>query len=229
MLKIKDLKKSYGELEVLKNIDLTVSDNEIVGLVGPSGCGKTTALNIVSGLDVSYSGTIENTFKKTGCVFQEDRLLPWRTVMENIRIVNREITDAELSHLLDIMELTDFSQTYPNELSGGMKQRVSIARAFAYRSDLLLMDEPFKSLDGKLKDSLLRSLIKLYTETELSILIVTHDYAEAAVLCDRVVLLTARPASVIDVIDNPGGKLERLEDQDLLKYIMEKIKKRTEK
>jgi NitT/TauT family transport system ATP-binding protein len=212
LLKARNIKKSYGSLMAIKDISLEVSPNEIVGLVGPSGCGKTTALNIFSGHDNDFSGTLENSFNKLSYVFQEDRLLPWCNVWDNIRIVNDEIDDIELEHLLDIMELGDFRKSYPAELSGGMRQRVSIARAFAYKGDLLLMDEPFKSLDQKLKESLLRSLIKLFMETDLAILIVTHDQIEAKILCDRIIMLTSRPSEVEDVILNPGNKLDRLDD-----------------
>ena len=228
MLEVRNLRKSYGDLLVLNGISLTVCPNEIVGLVGPSGCGKTTALNIVSGHDGDYTGTVENTFKRISCVFQEDRLLPWCSVYENISVVNDDISASEVQHLLETMELADFAHSYPSELSGGMRQRVSIARAFAYNGSLLLMDEPFKSLDQKLKESILRSFVKLFRETDLSVLMVTHDHAEAALLCDRIVLLTERPSEVICVLDNTGDKLRLLDDQEhiLLKVneIREKLK-----
>lgn len=228
MLKVTDLSKYYGALEVLRSIDIDVSKNEIVGLVGPSGCGKTTALNIISGHDVSYQGQVRNDFSKISYVFQEDRLMPWCTVSENIKVVNDALTQNELDHLLETMELFEFSSGYPDELSGGMRQRVSIARAFAYKGDLLLMDEPFKSLDQKIKESLIRSLITLYEESDLAVLLVTHDLSEAAILCDRIVFMTARPSTVAGIALNTGSKVDRLNDKVLLASSIKSIQKTIE-
>lgn len=228
MLKVTGLSKHYQTLEVLRGIDIVVSRNEIVGLVGPSGCGKTTALNIISGHDTSYRGQVSNDFKKISYVFQEDRLLPWCNAAENISVVNDTLTKAELDHLLETMELTDFARAYPDQLSGGMRQRVSIARAFAFKGDLLLMDEPFKSLDQKIKESLIRSLITLYEESDMAVLLVTHDITEAAILCDRIIFMTARPATIAGIAENKGGKIDRLNDSTLLASTIKSIQKTIE-
>jgi len=200
MLIVKNLQKTYGEqsLVAIKDISFTVHENEIVMILGPSGCGKSTLLNIISNNIEGYAGSVEFTKKRLGYVFQEDRLLPWKTVKQNVQLVNMEGSDEQVNKVLDDVDILPFKDYFPENLSGGMRQRCSIARALYYGSDLLLLDEPFKSLDHSLRNEMLKLVAKINKETTLSILYVTHDIDEALMLADRVIVLSKRPAVVAD-------------------------------
>ena len=186
--------------EVIKNLQLTLDNNEFVCLVGPSGCGKTTLLNILAKLDTQFSGTIELQPKhiepKVGYIFQNPRLLPWRTVRENIQLATAA-KPATVDFLLENMGLADEKNSYPEHLSLGMSRRVSIIRAFAVDPDLLLMDEPFVSLDPPTARQVRQLLIDLWTQRAHKVLFVTHDLREAITLADRLIFLSANPMSVI--------------------------------
>lgn len=180
----------YNSHKVFNDFSLDIKRGEIFGLLGPSGCGKSTLLNIISNtLDID-EGIILNSSKKTSYVFQENRLLPWKTLYENISIVNEQNPKEDVLKIIDSMGLYKFKDNYPHELSGGMKKRCSIGRAFNYDADLMLMDEPFKSLDYKLKIDMIKSLLKLWDKNKLSIVFVTHEIEEALLLCDRVAVLS---------------------------------------
>ena len=180
MLKLTDISHCYGAHPVLNGLNLTVDSGQRIALMGPSGCGKTTALRIALGLLNPTEGTVENTFRKTAAVFQEPRLLPWRTAAENVNLILGD-TPATLpkarQHLADL-GLEDAADKYPRELSGGMQQRVAIARALAAEGDLLILDEPFKAMDEDLR----RQVMALVAQTEAAILMVTHEETEAAAL-----------------------------------------------
>ncbi|MDK2951795.1 MAG: NitT/TauT family transport system ATP-binding protein, partial [Kosmotogales bacterium] len=176
--------------------NLEVAEKEIVCIIGPSGCGKSTILNIISGLIDPSRGKIINNSRNTSYVFQEDRLLPWRDVYQNIRVVNKRSSHAYCMELIKKVGLKGFEKFYPSELSGGMRQRCSIARAFNYGADLLLMDEPFKSLDYNLRISMIHYLLTLWNSTKKTIIFVTHEIDEALLLGDRVILLSDRPTKV---------------------------------
>lgn len=193
-----------AEIPTIENFALTLNASEFVCLVGQSGCGKTTLLNSIAGLDKNYSGEIHigNQAKKSqiGYVFQQPCLLPWRTVRENIELVfenQNVIPKAQIDFLLEFMNLTDYANTYPNQLSEGMKRRVSIIRAFAINPDLLLMDEPFVSLDTPMAREVRELLQQLWQQRPHTVLFVTHDLREAIALADRLVFLTARPMRVL--------------------------------
>ena len=197
--------KSYNATEkktkqVIKNLQLSLTSNEFVCLVGPSGCGKTTLLNILANLDTQFTGSIElqpkHTQPKVGYVFQNPRLLPWRTVRENIQLASEAKTET-LDFLLDSMGLADEKDSFPEHLSLGMSRRVSSIRAFATDPDLLLMDEPFVSLDPPTARLARQLLIELWTRRPHKVLFVTHDLREAITLADRLVFLSNRPMSVI--------------------------------
>lgn len=191
MLKLHELTHRYGENTVLNNISLTLEPGERVALMGPSGCGKTTLLRLALGLLQPSEGQAENTFPKTGVVFQEPRLLAWRTALDNVNLVlgdKAETLSRSLSCLTQ-MELEDAAEKYPRELSGGMQQRVALARAFVLDPDLLILDEPFKGLDQELRMRILRQIGK----TQAAILLVTHDPAEAQALGCRVLSLGQQP------------------------------------
>ncbi len=221
----------------LADLSLQVAVGEIVALVGPSGCGKTTFLNIVAGLDRNFAGDVRLTPRadgqpaRVGYVFQEPRLLPWRTVCENIALVlPQHRADAVVRDMLNAVGLAEARDRYPPQLSVGMSRRVSIARAFAIEPDLLLMDEPFVSLDHDTVEQLRNLLLKLWRARPTTVLFVTHDLREALVLADRLVLLSASPAHV--VADLPvslarnrresGPEIERLREE-VLRYHRELI------
>lgn len=189
----------------IENLKLSLPSNEFTCLVGPSGCGKTTLLNIIANLDKQFLGSVSidknHLQPKIGYVFQTPRLLPWRTVRENIELVlaNQEYPDL-IMPLLEAMQLKDVQHAYPEHLSLGMSRRVSIIRAFAVNPDILLMDEPFVSLDAPTARQVRNLLIKLWQLRPHTILFVTHDLREAISLADRLVFLSASPMSVISEI-----------------------------
>jgi ABC-type nitrate/sulfonate/bicarbonate transport system ATPase subunit len=189
----------------IKNLQLSIKSGEFVCLVGPSGSGKTTLLNIIAKLDKDYEGEITvgryNAQSKIGCIFQNPRLLPWRTVRENIELVlDTSQSLAIVDELLEVMQLTDSQQVYPERLSLGMSRRVSIIRAFAIEPDVLLMDEPFVSLDAPTARQVRELLLKLWHDRPHTVLFVTHDLREAITLADRLIFLSARPMSVVSEI-----------------------------
>lgn len=234
MLIIKNIQKIYKEqsLIAIKDISFTVHGNEIVIIIGPSGCGKSTLLNIISQNDDDYSGIVEYTEERLGYVFQEDRLLPWKTVAENVRLVDLNGSIEKVNKILDDVDMLQFKDYLPNNLSGGMRQRCSIARALYYGSDLLLLDEPFKSLDHYLRNEMLKLVAKINRETDISILYVTHDIDEALMLADRIIVLSKRPSVILDdfrIFENP---MERnIEDNkfiNLKKRIIKTLEENTE-
>ena len=192
-------------LPVLQDINLTVNEEEFVALVGPSGCGKSTLLNITAGLLAPTSGSASFTHlpqghvPRTGIVFQETGLFPWRSVYDNIAFgleamgVPRQEQKDRISHYISLVGLTGFEKALPHHLSGGMRQRVGIARALVINPDLLLMDEPFSALDAQTRTIMQEELVTLWDKTRLSTLYVTHNIQEAVMLADRVVLLSRRP------------------------------------
>ncbi|WP_149554161.1 ABC transporter ATP-binding protein [Treponema pectinovorum] len=200
MLKVQNLRKYYNHKKILSDISFEVEDNQIAALVGPSGCGKTTLLNIISGLNSDYTGFVQNNFHKVGYVFQEDRILPWLTVFENIKIVREDGSDREVNQFIEMTGLKNYENYFPEELSGGMKQRCAIARALYFGSDFLLMDEPFKSLDYILKQQMLLDLKKIQAQQKNSILFVTHDIDEAIFIADKILVLQKNPCKIVKEI-----------------------------
>ena len=187
MLKLSGISHCYGGRLVLHQKNLILEPGQRIALMGPSGCGKTTLLRIAMGLLKPTEGTVENAFSKTTAVFQEPRLLPWRTALENVNLVlgdGRSTLDTAKDHLRQ-MRLEDALNKYPRELSGGMQQRVSLARALAAGGDLLMLDEPFKAMDEALRDQ----VMALTAQTDAAILLVTHDEEEAKALDCEIVRL----------------------------------------
>ncbi len=162
LLEIKNLNKRFENNFVIKDLNFSISKGELVSIMGPSGIGKTTFLNILLGLDKKFEGEFISNTEKVAAVFQEDRLLPWLNIYENLKLINPEISDRKIKEILDLMKLTDYASFPPPKLSGGMKQRVSIARALCYDADLIVMDEPLKSTDKNLSNQILQ-----YLKTEL--------------------------------------------------------------
>ena len=177
MLKLTGISHSYGERKVLDRMDFSLSPGQRIAIMGPSGCGKTTLLRIAMDLLKPTEGTVENTFRKTVAVFQEPRLLPWRTALQNVNLVlgDGKATLEKAGFHLNQVKLEDALCKYPRELSGGMQQRVSLARALAAEGDLLVLDEPFKAMDEALRDH----VMELVNRTDAAILLVTHEESEA--------------------------------------------------
>ena len=195
--------KSYraaagGRLHVLGELSIALAKGEVAALVGPSGCGKTTLLRIITGLDRDFEGTVSLPVNcKLGVVFLEPRLLPWRTVEENIRLIAPQASAQSLKTLFATLGLAEHRRHYPSELSLGQARRVALARAFAVEPDLLILDEPFISLDAALADRLRGELIELVSRRPVTTLVVTHNIEEAIGLADRVFLLSFSPAHVL--------------------------------
>jgi NitT/TauT family transport system ATP-binding protein len=197
----KAFRRAAGETEVLGALSLNIESGEIIALVGPSGCGKTTLLRIIGGLDRDFEGEViwpAETPPRIGTVFQEPRLLPWRTVRENIALVQPP-GSSEASHdLLATLGLAQFGDAYPPALSLGMARRVAIARAFSIAPELVLLDEPFVSLDAAMAERSREVLLQAWRARPTTAILVTHDLAEAASLADRLVLLSPRPTRVLE-------------------------------
>ena len=191
---------SFGSVEVLRDISLTIHNGDFVVIVGPSGCGKSTLLNVISGEIEPSSGSVVSR-GHVRVIYQQDGLFPWQTVSENILLGLRSIPDAaersrQLNDLLRLIGLRGFEHHYPHQLSGGMRQRVELARAMAGDSDVLLMDEPFSSLDYLTRLRMRGEVARLLEEQPRTVVLVTHDIEEAAQLADRVIVLTDRPAQI---------------------------------
>ena len=203
-------------VRALQQIDLEVRSGEFVSLIGPSGCGKSTLLRLLGDLLQPTSGTIRVNGKSPrqarlsreyGIVFQQPVLYEWRTVMQNVQLplevmrVRAQERRERATALLNLVGLTDFAERYPWELSGGMQQRVSIARALSFKPSVLLMDEPFGALDEMTRERLNRELLNIWSETRTTIVFVTHSVAEAVFLSDRIVVMSPRPGRIEAVID----------------------------
>ena len=233
-IEISDLKKVYGsggrEVVAIDDFNLRVSDNEFFCLLGPSGCGKSTFLRIVSGLIGHEGGTVEirddgkaGDQPLTNMVFQEHGIFPWKTVIDNVAfgLKMRGVGKAERYEVareyINKVNLAGFEDSYPHQLSGGMKQRVGIARAFANDPEILLMDEPFGALDAQTKEQLQEELLDIWADSEKTAVYVTHDIEEALILGDRMGIMTARPGRVKEIIDidlpRPRTKATRDMDQ----------------
>jgi NitT/TauT family transport system ATP-binding protein len=214
-IKFEDVTKSFGTVPVVSATNLSVTRYSFVVFLGPSGCGKTTLMRMVGGLDSPSSGTIRldgevvtAPDRRRGMVFQSYSSFPWLTVEENINFGMRYRNDlsaqeraARVTHYLRLIGMEEFRTSYPNRISGGMRQRVAIARTLAAGSDVLLMDEPFGALDALTRERLQVELRQIQREERKTIIFVTHDVEEAVFLADRIILFSARPARVLRDID----------------------------
>ena len=207
ILQINNLSKSYysikEETKVLDNISFTLNKNEFLGIIGPSGCGKSSILNIISSLDKEYQGNIiTNENIKVGYMLQDDALFPWLTIYDNcilgLKILKKLDTNSKkyVLNLLKKYNLIDFKDKYPNELSGGMRQRVALIRTLAIKPDILLLDEPFSALDYQTRLNVSNDVYNIIKEENISSIIVTHDISEAISMCDRILVLSKRPSTI---------------------------------
>lgn len=202
----KSFRSSNGEaIEVLRHLRFEVEQNEFACLLGPSGCGKTTTMRILLGLEGDYRGTVQLpglAEPRIGAVFQEPMLLPWRSVEENVRLaLPRHLKNADLDTLFRTLGLTKMRRFYPGELSLGLARRAAIARALAIEPDILLLDEPFVSLDEATAQQLRHLLLSVWSERPTTALMVTHNLKEAIMLSDRIIVLSDRPAHVLGTFD----------------------------
>ncbi|MDB8789176.1 ABC transporter ATP-binding protein [Romboutsia sp. 1001216sp1] len=225
-IKLVNVSKFYTvekeSIKVLNGIDLNIPANKITVILGRSGCGKTTLLRLVSGLEEFDQGEILGTnSKRKAYVFQEDRLMPWLDVKKNITfgIHNKNIDNRKIDRIIETVGLKKFYSAYPRQLSGGMKQRVSIARAFAYDPDFIMMDEPFSALDFFTREQMQNELLKIHQTSKCSILFVTHSIDEALILGDKIVILEK------GVIKSQYEIKEKSSTRDLLDDKFVKLKK----
>jgi NitT/TauT family transport system ATP-binding protein len=218
-------------ITAIRNINLTIEDEQFVCFVGPSGCGKTTLLNILAGLDKPTEGEVilnGRAVTETGpdrtMVFQENALFPWLKVLDNVEFglkmagVDNKKRQERAMHYLDMMQLTKFADAYTYQLSGGMKQRVAIARALVMDPEVLLMDEPFAALDSQTRDLLLVELQLIWAKTKKTIVFITHNILESVVLGNKVVVFTRRPGTIKDEIDVNYKRPRLPEDENLHPY-----------
>jgi NitT/TauT family transport system ATP-binding protein len=212
-LSLRSLSKRFGDLEALRDIDAEIARGEFISLVGPSGCGKTTLLRIVAGLETATSGTvlldgrpIRSPGGDRGFVFQNDNLLPWRSVFDNAMIGPEVAGRADAASkrrtrdLLKLVGLAGFEDYYPRQLSGGMRQRVNLARALAIDPQILLMDEPFSALDAQTREIMQTELMRIWEEGRKTVLFVTHQIDEAVFLSDRILVLARRPGRIQETV-----------------------------
>jgi NitT/TauT family transport system ATP-binding protein len=223
-----------GAVQALKDVNLSIAPGEFVSFIGPSGCGKTTFLRVVADLEHPTSGTITvngmspdaaRRARAYGYVFQQAGLYPWRTIEKNITLpleimgYPKAERQDRAARVLELVELAGFARKYPWQLSGGMQQRASIARALAFDAPILLMDEPFGALDEIVRDRLNEELLRLWERTGKTILFVTHSIPEAVYLSTRIVVMSPRPGRITDVIDSPLPRTRPLDIRDTPAFI----------
>ena len=211
-----NVSKTYGTVEAMRDMSLEVDEGEFVSIVGPSGCGKSTLMEIVGGLIAPTSGTItvgdtpvNGTDPDIGIVFQQESAFPWRTITENVAFglemtgVGKAQRLTRARDMIELVGLKGFEDRYPTELSGGMRQRVAIARTLVMKPKIILMDEPFGALDEQTRLILGEELSRIREATNATVLFITHSFDEALLLSDRIVVMTARPGTVKKIVENP--------------------------
>lgn len=215
MLNINILEKKFGDNLILQNININVKEREFISFIGPSGCGKSTLLNIITKLDKNFKGEIKHHFKNISFVFQDDRLVPWLSVRQNLLLVSKTKDLDEIINLLKLVNLEEIIDEYPNRLSGGMKRRVSIIRAFINRPNLIVLDEPFVSLDYPTAMNLKKEFLNLCKKFNPIVILVSHDLSEAILFSNRIFFLSSKVAKVIleyENIDNHNFDLKKIDE-----------------
>ena len=232
-LQVKHIKKVYhsidGETLAIKDIHFKINKGEFIGIIGPSGCGKSTILNIISGLDNSYSGEI---IKKDNIniayMLQEDALFPWLTILDNVLLglkIRKKLNARSKNYALNLLKkygLYNFKDKYPSSLSGGMKQRVALIRTLALKPDILLLDEPFSALDYQNRLKVSDDVYSIIKEEEKTIIMVTHDIEEAISMCDKIIVLSKRPSTIKSIysieLDNKSTPIKNRESSNFTNY-----------
>ena len=210
-------KKSYDNKTILEDIAFQIKDNEFISIIGPSGCGKSTFLNILANLDDDFIGNIEIPFLNISFVFQDDRLLPWLTIKENLLLISKNKDLNEINRVLKLVGLENILDEFPKSLSGGMKRRVALVRAFINKPELILLDEPFTSLDFPTAQELKFEFIKLCREFKPTVILVTHDLSEAILFSNRIFFLSKNPDKVILEFNNPNNQSFEIKQIDKIK------------
>ncbi|WP_409200852.1 ABC transporter ATP-binding protein [Methanobrevibacter sp. DSM 116169] len=240
-IKVKNINKTYRahekEIDVLENVNLSVEDGELICLLGPSGCGKTTLLRLIAGLEQPDSGEIfdgeelvRKPSKDRGFIFQQYSLFPWLTVLDNVMFglnLNNKSKEENLDsakRYLERVGLSDFMDSYPHELSGGMKQRVAIIRSLLNHTPVLLMDEPFSALDMQNRQRLQEQLIGVWKRFENTIVFVTHDVDEAVFLADKIVVMDKNPGRIKEIVDISLPRMRNRESMEFIE-VQEEVKK----
>lgn len=238
MIKAKDVSLTYqtadGPVHALRDVNLTISQGDFVSFIGPSGCGKTTFLRAIAALETPTGGTLTvngmtpdqaRRARAYGYVFQAPGLYPWRTIAGNISLpleimsFDRAARATRIARVMELVDLAGFGGKYPWQLSGGMQQRASIARALAFDADILLMDEPFGALDEIVRDRLNEALLELWRKTGKTIGFVTHSIPEAVYLSTKIVVMSPRPGRITKVIDSPLPRDRPLDIRDTPEFI----------
>lgn len=233
VLKIQNLYKKFiidsGNVEVLNNINLEVYKNEFICIIGASGCGKSTLLRIIGGLEREYEGKVYSKDKliekpgvDRGIIFQESRLFPWLNIEKNVEFGLQEKLNSHkkndiIKKHLELVGLEKFARAYPHQLSGGMQQRASIARALVNNPDILLLDEPFSALDAFTRMSMQQEILKIWKKEKTTMILVTHDIDEAVFLADRVVILSSRPGTIKKIVKVEVPRSRKRSDYDYIK------------
>lgn len=232
ILKISKLTKKYhtkkGEILAVDEFNLDLFANDFVAIVGPSGCGKSTILSILSGLEEKTSGEIINYNKKIGYMLQTDALFDWLTILDNCLLglkIQKKLTKKNKEYVIELLNkygLKDFINSYPNSLSGGMRQRVALIRTLAIKPDILLLDEPFSALDYQTRLSISNDIYNILKEENKSIILVTHDIAEAISICNKVIVLSKRPSKIKNIYEinflNVNSPIEKRKDKNFNYY-----------
>lgn len=218
LIEITNLSKNYhtpnGEINALKNININIKKGEILGIVGPSGCGKSTLLNILSNLETPSSGTIKKETNNIAYMLQSDALLPWLNVLDNALLglkITKNLNDKNISYVKKLIakfDLDKFINKYPNNLSGGMKQRVALIRTLALKPDIILLDEPLSALDYVTRLTITDEIYKVIKELNITTILISHDISECVSFCDKVIVLSKRPGTIKNIynieLSNPS-------------------------
>lgn len=237
-IRVRDLAKSYGDKEVFRDLTFDVGEREVVSIVGASGCGKTTLLRCVVGLVTPTSGTVSignqpvvKPSEGVAMVFQHFGLFPWKTVAANVAYgltvqgISRKNSAARVQELIKLVGLEGFEKSYPYQLSGGMQQRAGLARALAIEPNLLVMDEPFASLDAQTRDILQLEVLRIWESRPTAMLFVTHSIDEAVLMGDRVIILRGRPSQIFDIVEVkiPRPRDRSVVDSDRFRAVREYV------
>lgn len=219
MFRVSGIAKKFGRLQVFSDLSLEFPKDKITAILGPSGCGKTTLLKILAGLLKPDQGSVEST-AKLSFLFQEPRLLPWLNIRQNLALVLQDKlpaadVDQQIAYYLQAVGLLEYQLFYPGQLSGGMKQRAAMARALSYPAELLLTDEPFKSLDLKTRYRLVSDFLRLWRQKPITVVVVTHDVKEAVWLGDQILVLSEKPARLIAGFENEYPPESRMAEDGL--------------